>query len=121
MSNYIFKVGDKVEWNGMFGTVRDISDSDGDDGYPLRVDFKSIHEYFTADGRFNEEQTTPVLKLVEKAKTKVKMYLYAYKINPTSRWRTSEVYFKDDSDFNEHYSNFKIYFKLENTMIEVEE
>jgi len=66
-----FEVGDRVDWNGLIGTVSSIS---GDGGFPVKVDF-SIKESsnarnftFTEDGRFTSDQTIPCIKKVTRNK-----------------------------------------------------
>lgn len=90
MRNYIFKVGDKVEWKGMFGMVI----KQHDDAVPdcvLGVKFEPDGKYVTCttDGRFYIEQKTPVLKLVEKAKTKkiVELVEYVEEISGSTQLR----------------------------------
>lgn len=66
MSNYIFKVGDKVSFGGIEGVVQSV----GAGIYPVEVAFKSGTDLFTGDGRLQKEHTEPLLKLIEPAKTK---------------------------------------------------
>lgn len=72
-----FKIGDKVSWMGLEGTVERLNDrATWNPSYSMRISFgdKEYPElvWFMPDGRFREEHTEPSLKLIERPKKKVK-------------------------------------------------
>lgn len=68
----LFEVGDIVDWCGAQGIIRDIK-SPSDSIYRLMVKFENGYfEWFTGCGRIKEWHLEPSLKLIEKAKKKVK-------------------------------------------------
>ncbi len=70
-----FKVGDKVEWMGVIGTVVITPGYNRNSNviYPLEVDFNvNGVRLFTRDGKLESFHKEPSLKLVERPKKKVK-------------------------------------------------
>ena len=72
-----FSVGDEVEWCGVLGKVENITT--GNFYKPVYVNFPSEGTIcFTLDGRYLSWHTETSLKLIKKAKKKVKKYKYAF-------------------------------------------
>lgn len=72
MDKIKFEVGDKVSWNGMLCTVVDMVGG----SHPVviaNLDGNRVAS-FTLDGKFHIHMTEPSLKLVKRAKKKVKYY-----------------------------------------------
>jgi hypothetical protein len=71
-----FKVGDKVS---AFGVEGEVISLDEKNNYPITVEFDDDHlSFFMIDGRASAWHLEPSLKLIEKAKKKVKKKFWFY-------------------------------------------
>lgn len=61
------------------------------------------------------------LELIERPKTKVKLYQYAWKVEYCNNWLCSGEFFKNDEDFKKKIQSPKFFKRLGHTMIEVDD
>ena len=114
----MFEVGDKVRAFGVDGVVVSITYS-GD--YPVEVEFTLLDmdkrtDSFDKNGKYMKWHKEPTLVLVEKAKKKVKKYLFAFK-DVYGVWSISQRLYSE----SEAASISTLYQRLDQTMVEVEE
>ena len=121
-----FKVGDVVEWCGIYGRVED-DEPEFDDNYPIFVAFYNEVDFdpvFTIDGKFSRFHKEPSLKLITRRYYKVKKYkvLYAEKLSPDVLLISDSLYSsEDDFELNTYPQKLKFINLIEDTMVEVEE
>ena len=117
MKNYEFKVGDKVDWNGVEGEVTELNEGYNTD-YPLGVIFgKNCYNYFTRGGSFHEKQTTPCLKLI---KSKKKVYQWSFYSSVVGRWRNTIAFYADEEEARGVLGTAATLARLDHTMKEVD-
>ena len=118
-----FRVGDVVEWCGIKGKVDSI-------GNYMKVHFyvdgiaDNLIDWgpqytFTKDGKQYDWHKEPSMKLIAKAKTKVKKYKVLFK-GPFGEWHMSSAYYKTVQDFDCD-NIYEDKHTLPQTQIEVEE
>lgn len=74
----VFEVGDIVEWCGVKGTIKSIDNLE-DPTHLVIVKFTNgLFEWFTIEGKIRDWHLEPSLKLIEKAKRKVKKKFWFY-------------------------------------------
>lgn len=121
-----FRIGDKVEWCGLLGTVDD-DEPEFYEEYPLTVNFDCDVDFepvFTIDGKFSIFHKEPSLKLISRKRYTVQKYKVLYKDTESSDdLLISDLFYESEDDFsiNTYPKRYKPIKILDETMIEVEE
>jgi len=109
----MFEVGDEVEAFGCLGLVADIQ------GSLVKATFCGNHHWFNIDGTAFHWANEPSLKLIKKAKKKVKKTIEAWihveKTNPFRYFEQRRIYSTKElaSDFSSDFELQKISFEIE--------